>query len=289
MENGVILFPALQQAASVLEKEMIRRDRHISSHFLNMYESFRCNIIYGLSKPQPNTMNICNATQHCFFFTPEETLSMIEAFSYDMLFHESEVLDDLKNRTKNVFTETNWLCRLGPTLSAYVKEQRLLKKRYLEVYEVEDAPAAEEDTASNKSKIYTNYDTCLLKFLLVLMRNLYQHRNLSVMKEIFEGSKFNTERFLQYFTIRFPGLIVTIYELCAKYKIGGIANVNLILLKQSATDPPAVVRIDGEKISPPSLEAEEGVVLTSNEYVSCVQVLHAELQAKAKNVNMDFQ
>lgn len=216
----------------------------------------------------------------------------------------------ISKRIRQVFTEPRWSDRLGPRLKAYVLVNKLLKKN-LGVFP--ENPSEEESIASNRSRIYTAYDDTCLRFLITLIRNLLVHwitLNRSVKEELCGDITFIYERFLHYFTSRFPGLIVTIYELCAHLGISPVRKLEGLILLKCSTFVQATKEVPSQtstyrndvKVSTTdvtvtlpdmTLGAVEvtvpGTVITANEYVTRAQALAAHKNERATKTNMSFQ
>lgn len=173
--DGKHHFPANLQAANDWEKSLIKSDRHISSHFLNLLESFRSNIIFHHSSLLPNPLNVYSSLKHCLFFDAQQCLKMVCCFATDTSGLEGQKAYErsrgIKERSANIFTEANWLDRMGFQVQEYVKGNNILKSKQGK----SQTPSVAESVASNRSNIYNFYDITSSRSVITLVRHLSTH------------------------------------------------------------------------------------------------------------------
>lgn len=272
-------FLNTKQARTIFEKRAVVDGRHISSHFLNMMTSLRLNLYTNGTTPP--AMDINTALDHIFFYTPTECLDMNDTFVCHIGSLVKEEFKDIHRKfqrkwahiftekvphpTDNTKTLADWFSRLGPSVKQLiVGSSRLQYKKThpAAAMHTSSYTSESEKIAETPAAIYTVYTTTDATQLLKLMRNLRVHwgdYNLVVKTEICQQTVFDADKFLKYFTVRYPGLFLTIYEFCCEWGIGKIAlNTNIKFL--------------------PSLKDAKGqeYKIVHSEYVSDDEILEAK-------------
>lgn len=222
-------FPLTLTATTCLQKKEVMLDKRISSHFVNNMKSFRLNMTPGKQGEVP-MLDTQNALTHCFFFSSHQCLRMVRMFVSHVncldTGPQNLLKKDLESNWKKVFDMNPfgkaglWTTRLGPSMQLFVEGNRLMRVKKQQ--SKKEAESESELAAENKSGIYTYYFTSTVFDLCKLLRNCFVHfeeiKDHAVRDEMCpKGYDDNT--LLRYFTLRYPALIVTIFEVCTKYGI----------------------------------------------------------------------
>lgn len=261
-------LPRLWKAVSALEKDAVARDEHISSHVLNMMESFRQNMT--VKKGPCTPLNVGSALTHCLFFTAQENMQMISTFISQLFASPEAVKKNLKKalmkRIKSIcstidgFGKSNWLKVLSPTLQMFVEGQNKLNTSGGKSQHSESEMLAENNLGQ-----YSYYDTLCPTQLFKLIRNIQTHWDgvhETLRIDICGSPKYSAERYLLYFTIRFHGLITTLYEFCSKNDLAMLPlRPHLIELLSYGPDASHVM---SEYVSPEEVQLERNRIAGNN-------------------------
>lgn len=234
--SRVLKFPNTKRARTVADKAMLKDDKRISGNFINMNNSLRLNLTPGSGSPSP--LNIGNIRSHCFFYSSSQTVSMVETLvSYTDSLPDSErtaLKKHMTNKQSHVFDDTtfdpiekkllyDWSLRLGAVLKQFIEGQKSLfnKKKNdpnAQVRSGSTTLSQSEQVGGNRVGVYTIYFTYSLYSLLKLIRNLKVHWDelmCALKQELCGSDNYNATSFIKYFSIRYPGLFLTVYEITA--------------------------------------------------------------------------
>lgn len=198
-------------------------------------------------------MDSQSVLDHVFFYSSAECLDMIDLIvCYISSLKEKdkykEIVKRLGKTWRCIFTEQvphptdktkslgDWFSRIGPQVkTCMVGWQSLKYKKDNPSAASASSPHSESEKLAETAKgIYSKNNTTDVLHLLKLIRNLRVHwteLNLVIRNELCKQAILDNDKFLQYFTIRYPGLILTLYEFCSEEGMGGIsANKNLVIL-----------------------------------------------------------
>lgn len=226
-------YPFITAALTGVQMRQIEKDEWVSGHFLNMMKSFYMNI-YPNGPTAVAPLTIETALEHCLFYTAAESLQMIRSFIIYVgnLGNSFEACRNaLGRKWRNLFDETvdvensrglaEWKSKLGPKLQAYVLEQIELSREASKAAQSPDV----QSTSSKRSAPFTEYKLTDVLSIYRLIRNLEAHwssLDQDLRYELVDGVSFSQEQFLLYFTMRFPGLIITLFEYCSLYGVDPI-------------------------------------------------------------------
>lgn len=270
----------LVRAVTAIQKREVLGDQRISAHFINLMSSFAQNMKASDKQKPGAALTIKSIFSHCLFFEPAESLEMIASLcSYAKALNEGEYAtfkNKLRHLSGNLYIEkqsalavpphAEWFTRLGPSLQNYVESHIKLARTRGNTESMSDV----ETIAENRCNIYTLYNVSEPLHLLNLIRNVWVHWlevGNAVRTEIIQSSEKDPEEILKYFTLRYPGLIVTIYEFMSHEGIASIKkNTEL------------------KKMRPRVSLSEEGVINNISEIVSDHQVIAEKQRATLKTV-----
>lgn len=240
------LMPPISKA----DRSEVTNYRRVSSHFLNMLKSFTRNITRQPGDTRNPALNVNNFHTHCLFYSSTQIINMIcdlVAYSQTLKFDDyGEFKRRVRGRYLSIFTErppakipnqkpkAEWMFRLDRDLQAFVKSNIKLS----EAKGNTDQLSAEDTIAEHRGTMFTKYGIDEPLHLYCLIRNLWVHwEGIDPVSK--QGISYSCIKdpgeFLRYFTLRYPGLVTTAFEMMSLVGIEPVPS-NYALVHISAVE-----------------------------------------------------